>query len=265
MFFDGAANFKRVGIRAVLVSEIGQHYPVSVKLRFPCTNNMAEYKACIMGLNLAIDLNIQELLVIGDLDLLVHEVQGEWATKNTKILPYFYHVQELMKRFIKIELKHVPKIQNEVTDALATLSSMIQHIDKNFIDPIMAKIHNQPTYCAHVEEETDGKPWFHDIKEYLARGEYPEQANHTQKRTLRRLSIHFFQREGTLYRRTPNLGMLRCVDAKEASRLLEEIHAGTCGPHMNGIILAKKILRVGYFWMTIETDYIRYVQKCHQC
>ncbi|XP_070020730.1 uncharacterized protein [Nicotiana sylvestris] len=181
MFFDGAANFKGVGIRAVLVSETGQIYLVSVKLRFPWTNNMAEYKACIMGLNLAIDMNIQELLVIGDLDLLVHEVQGEWATKNTKILPYLYHVQELMKRFIKIELKHAPKIQNEVTDALTTLSSMIQHLDKNFIDPIMAKIHNQPDYCAHVEEETDGKPWFHDVKEYLARGEYPEQANHTQK------------------------------------------------------------------------------------
>ncbi|XP_070015482.1 uncharacterized protein [Nicotiana sylvestris] len=119
MFFDGATNFKGVGIGAVLLSEIGQHYPVSVKLRFLCTNNMAEYEACIMGLNLAIDMNIQELLVISDSDLLVHQVQGEWATKNTKILPYLYHVQKLMKRFTKIEFKHVPRIQNEFADALA--------------------------------------------------------------------------------------------------------------------------------------------------
>ncbi|XP_070007507.1 uncharacterized protein [Nicotiana sylvestris] len=170
MFFDGDANFKGVGIGAVLVSEISQHYHVSVKLRVPCTNNMAEYKAWIMGLNLAIDMNIQEVLVIGDSDLLVHQVQGEWAMKNTKILPYLYHVQELMKRFTKIEFKHVPRIQNKYADALATLSSMIQHLDKNFIDPIMLKIHNQLAYCAYVEEETDGKPWFNDIKEYLARG-----------------------------------------------------------------------------------------------
>ncbi|XP_070001899.1 uncharacterized protein [Nicotiana sylvestris] len=126
-----------------------------------------------MGLNLAIDMNIQELLVIGDSDLLVHQVQGEWDTKNTKILSYLYHVHKLMKRFTKIEFKHVPRIQNELVDALATLSSIIQHPDKNFIDPITVKIHNQPAYCAHVEEEMDGKPWFHDIKEYLARGEYP--------------------------------------------------------------------------------------------
>ncbi|XP_070020051.1 uncharacterized protein [Nicotiana sylvestris] len=132
MFFDGAANFTGVGIGAVLVSETGQHYSVSAKLRFPCTNNMAKYEACIMGLNLAINMNIRELLVISDSDLLVHQVQGEWATKNTKILPYLYHVQELMKRFTKIEFKHVPRIQNEFADALATLSSMIQHPDKTF-------------------------------------------------------------------------------------------------------------------------------------
>ncbi|XP_070025593.1 uncharacterized protein [Nicotiana sylvestris] len=130
---------------------------------------MAEYEASIMGFNLAIDMNIQELLVIGDLDLLVHQVQGEWATKHTKILPYLYYVQELMKRFKKIEFKHVPRIQNDFADALATLSSMIQYLDKNFIYPILVRIHNQLTYCAHVEEETDGKPWFHDIKEYLTR------------------------------------------------------------------------------------------------
>ncbi|XP_070013524.1 uncharacterized protein [Nicotiana sylvestris] len=149
------------------------------------------------------------------------DVQGEWATKNSKILSYLHHVQELRKRFTKMEFRHVPRVQNEFVDALATLSSMIQHLDKNFIDPIPVKIHNKPAYCAHVEEETNGKPWFHDTKE--------------------------------------------CVDAKEVSKLLEEIHGGTCDPHMNGFILAKKLLRAGYFWMTMETDYVCYVCKCYQC
>ncbi|XP_070010048.1 uncharacterized protein [Nicotiana sylvestris] len=72
MFFDGDANSKEVGIGAVLATEIGQHYPISAKLRFPYTKNMAKYEACIMGLNLAIDMNIQELLVIGNSDLLVY-------------------------------------------------------------------------------------------------------------------------------------------------------------------------------------------------
>ncbi|XP_070051872.1 uncharacterized protein [Nicotiana tomentosiformis] len=79
MFFDGAANFKGVGIRVVLVLETVQYY-----------------------------------LVL-----------GEWDTKNTKILPYLHCVQDLIKRFINIEFKHVLRVQNEFTDALATLSSMI--------------------------------------------------------------------------------------------------------------------------------------------
>ncbi|XP_070040725.1 uncharacterized protein [Nicotiana tomentosiformis] len=167
MFFDGATNLKGVGIGAVLVSETGQHYPISAKLRFPCTNNMAKYDACILGL--------RSIGVPGS---------RRMATKNTKILPYLHCVQELIKRFTKIEFKHVPRIQNEFADALATLSSMLQHPHKNFIDPIPIGIHKQLAYCAHVEEEIDGNPWFHDIMEYLEKGEYPEHATHTQKRTL---------------------------------------------------------------------------------
>ncbi|XP_070025295.1 uncharacterized protein [Nicotiana sylvestris] len=150
IFFEEATNFKGVGIGVVLVSETGQHYLVSTKLNFPCTNNMAEYEACILGLRFSIDMNIPELMVIGDLDLLVHQVLGEWATKNTKILLRLHCVQDLIKRFTKIKFKHVPRIQNEFVDALATLSSMIQHPDKNFINPILIEILKQPAYCVHV-------------------------------------------------------------------------------------------------------------------
>ncbi|XP_070029312.1 uncharacterized protein [Nicotiana sylvestris] len=179
MFFDGAAKFKGIGFGAVLVSEMGQHYSVSAKLKFPCTNNMAKYESCILGLNMAVDMNIQELLVINDSNLFMHQVQEEWATKNSKILPYLHHVQQLRKRFTKIEFRHVPRIQNEFVDALATWSSMIQYPNKKYIDTIPVKIHNQPAYCAHVEEEADGKPWFYDIKEYLSKGKYPEHTDHT--------------------------------------------------------------------------------------
>ncbi|XP_070023157.1 uncharacterized protein [Nicotiana sylvestris] len=228
MFFDRAANCKGVSIEAVLVLEMGQNYPISAKLRFPSTNNMAEYEACTLGLNIAVDMNIQELLVIGDSDLLVHQVQGEWATKNSNILPYLHHVQELKRRFTNIEFRYVPRIQNEFADVLATLLTMIQHQYKNYIDIILVRIHNQPASCAHIKEEADGKPWFHDIKEYLSKGEYPVHANHTLKHTLWRLSNHFFHNGGNLYRRTPYLGLLRCVDAKEDSKLLEVVHDRSC-------------------------------------
>ena len=74
IFCDGVANHQGKGIGAVLVSKSGQHYPMAVKLQFNFTNNMAEYEACILGLKMAIDMTVHELLVIGDSNLLIHQV-----------------------------------------------------------------------------------------------------------------------------------------------------------------------------------------------
>lgn len=54
MYFNGAINLAGFGIGAVLIFLEGLHYLVSAKLVFSCTNNMLEYEACILGLQLAI-------------------------------------------------------------------------------------------------------------------------------------------------------------------------------------------------------------------
>ena len=46
---------------------------------------------------------------------------------------------------------------------------------------------------------------------------------------------------------------------------MREVHAGVCGPHMGGHILARKIMRTGYFWLTMETDCFQFVEKCPEC
>ena len=77
--------------------------------------------------------------------------------------------------------------------------------------------------------------------------------------------LNFIISGEVLYRRTLDLGLLKCVDVVEAVKLIEHIHAGVCGMHMNGLTLARKILRAGYFWMTMENDYCKFMQKCHKC
>ena len=52
---------------------------------------------------------------------------------------------------------------------------------------------------------------------------------------------------------------------KEAERIMEEVHQGICGPHINRKMLAKKILRMGYYWNTMETDCINILKCCHDC
>jgi len=59
--------------------------------------------------------------------------------------------------------------------------------------------------------------------------------------------------------------LFRCVDSKEAELILQEVHERTFGTHMNGHSMARKILRTGYFWMTIENDCCKHVRKCQKC
>ncbi|XP_059310995.1 uncharacterized protein LOC132062437 [Lycium ferocissimum] len=234
------------------------------RLFFDGAVNYKEYETCILGLRMALNMDINKLLVIGDSDLLIHQVQGEWDTKNDKILPYVNLAQRLCKKFKKIEFRHMPRAQNEFVDALATIAPMIQHPESSYIDVLEISLKEEHAHCSHMEVEPDDKPWYNDIKMYLEKREYPEGITSKQKKTIRRMANSFFLNKEILYKRTPDLGLLRCVDTTEATKLLEEVYAGTYGPHMNGFMLAKKILREGYYWMTMESDCCKFVQKCHQ-
>ena len=61
------------------------------------------------------------------------------------------------------------------------------------------------------------------------------------------------------------MGLLRCVDVVEAVKLIEKIHARVYCTNMNGLTLASKILRAGYFLMTMERDFCKFVQRYHKC
>jgi hypothetical protein len=47
--------------------------------------------------------------------------------------------------------------------------------------------------------------------------------------------------------------------------MLNDFHTGACGGHLSGLTTAQKILRVGYFWLTLIKDCIESVKKCHPC
>ena len=55
------------------------------------------------------------------------------------------------------------------------------------------------------------------------------------------------------------------MNAKEAESMLGEVHEGSFGMHANGDAMARKILRAGYYWLTMESDYCLHVRKCHKC
>ena len=49
--------------------------------------------------------------------------------------------------------------------------------------------------------------------------------------------------------------LLLCLDRTSLDRVMREVYVGVFGSHMDGHMLARKIMRTGYFWLTMETDY----------
>ncbi|XP_070024992.1 uncharacterized protein [Nicotiana sylvestris] len=146
-------------------------------------------------------LGLQRFGSVGSLD------SGEWETRDLKLIPYRQFLHDLCQRFRSVEFMHIPRIRNEVSNALATLASMLHHPNKAYVEPLHIHVRDQHTYCNVVEEELDGEPWFHDIREYIKIGVYPVQASGDQKSTIRCLASGFFLSGGILYKRTPDHGL----------------------------------------------------------
>ena len=103
-------------------------------------------------------------------------------------------------------------------------------------------------------ELDDGFPWYHDIYQFLRLGIYLEVAMAKDKRALRQLTTRFVICGETLYRRLVDGMILLCLDRNSTDQVMKEVHVGVCGPHMGGHMLAHKIIRTGYFLLTIETN-----------
>ncbi|XP_058009433.1 uncharacterized protein LOC131183190 [Hevea brasiliensis] len=77
--------------------------------------------------------------------------------------------------------------------------------------------------------------------------EYPPGVSRNEKRMIRRLAMRYFPSGEILYKISSNDELLSCINAKEARRILLETHEGNCATHSNGYMMAKQILRRGYF------------------
>jgi len=265
MYFDGASNALGHGVGAVLISPKGDQYPATARLDFDCTNNMAEYEACILGIHMAMERKIKALEVYGDSALVIYQLKGEWETRDSKLVRYHKYIMELIEQFEEISFHHLPREGNQLADALATLASMFK-VDKGAeIEAIKLDMKTHPAHCMSVEEEDDGKPWFYDIVQYLRFQKYPDRAVENDKKVIRKMSANFFLDGEVLYKRGRDQVMLRCVESEEEKKILEEVHDGICETHSSGHRMAKQIMRLGYYWLAMETDCINHARKCHKC
>jgi ribonuclease HI len=75
MFFDGASSSMGVGAGVVFISPSQETISLSYKLEFEVTNNVAEYEALVLGIRVAQEMGIREMVVFGDAELIVQQVK----------------------------------------------------------------------------------------------------------------------------------------------------------------------------------------------
>uniref|UniRef100_A0A2N9EB75 Uncharacterized protein n=1 Tax=Fagus sylvatica TaxID=28930 RepID=A0A2N9EB75_FAGSY len=206
------------------------------------------------------------LEVYGDSALIIRQAQKKWKVKEEKLQPYLEKLDMLTEQFDNLEFQYIPRNQNQFADALATLASMIDIPSGVNLKPLMIEQREQPAYCCTLETFTEEENiWYHDIHQYLKGGSYPLTTSKVEKQTIRRLAMQYILCGEKLYRRSYEGVHLLCVTKREGEQIIEDIHEGAYGPHMNAHMLSRKILRLGYYWTTMEADCAAHVRRCHKC
>ncbi len=118
---DGAArgNPGPAGIGVLIIGPDG-----AVKERLyrglgKATNNVAEYRALLLGLERAQALGYSDIQVFSDSELLVRQIQGRYQVKNAALKELFAAAKARLAGFRGFRIQHVPREQNAEADALA--------------------------------------------------------------------------------------------------------------------------------------------------
>ncbi|XXG41869.1 hypothetical protein AAC387_Pa01g2243 [Persea americana] len=89
----------------------------------PCSNNVAEYQALIVGLGLALESSITTLEAFGDSQLIVNQMNQKYEIRKSDLLPNYNKAQSLRQRFDICHITHICRGENIHADALVGLAA----------------------------------------------------------------------------------------------------------------------------------------------
>ena len=123
LFVDGAANAQGSGAGLILTSPDIIDIEYALRFGFRASNNEAEYEAVIAGLNLAHSMKVDQLEVCSDSQLVVKQIKDSYEARGEKMIIYLKKVRELLKKFVRVQIRHVPRVENSRANALAKLAT----------------------------------------------------------------------------------------------------------------------------------------------
>ncbi|MDQ4048108.1 MAG: ribonuclease HI family protein [Actinomycetota bacterium] len=82
------------------------------------TNNVAEYRAVLLGLELAKDLGASEVELVNDSELVARQIGGQYKVKNAGLKPLYLETMRALREFAEWSVRSVRRESNERADEL---------------------------------------------------------------------------------------------------------------------------------------------------
>src|SRR6476646_3149383 len=122
--FDGGSrgNPGPAGIGVVLRAQDGAPLVTLGRFIGRATNNVAEYRALITGLQKAKELGAKRIIIRGDSELIIKQMRGEYRVKHPDMKALYEQAQDLVRQFDDVKIEHNLRDMNELADKLANLA-----------------------------------------------------------------------------------------------------------------------------------------------
>ena len=241
---DGASRQSGAGIGIQLTSPTGEKIEQAVRLGFDASNNESEYEALIAGVELALAVGADNLLIRSDSQLVVGQVNTEFESREPRMAKYASLAKQKLSTLSTWRLEHVPRDRNERVDALAAIAASLPLREAIYL-PIYYKLESSILHTQVSQIQVASPSWMDPIRLYIVTGELPDDRNITHKIQIQ--STRFSIIDGQLYKRSPDGPYLKCLTPEEGQYVFAELHEGICENHPGGRTLAHRAHTQGYY------------------
>ncbi|GJV74493.1 reverse transcriptase domain-containing protein [Tanacetum coccineum] len=209
LYTDGASSSAGSDVGLMLIDLEGKKYTYALRFEFKTTNNKAEYKALLVGLRIAQEMEIVNLAIFVDSQLLVNQIKGIYVAKQPAIREYLQRTKETLRRFRSYTIEHIRRNRNKKADALSKLASMtFEHLTKEVLVKVLARRSIEEKEVLQVETKEE-ESWMTPIYEYLLSGLLPKDSKESKKIRIKAPQYKLIR--GSLYKKSFFTPWLRCI------------------------------------------------------
>ncbi|XP_024630434.2 uncharacterized protein [Medicago truncatula] len=286
LYFDGSSHKNGTGVGIVIVSPKHHIFKYMFRINQLCSNNEAEYEALITGLEIALKLGARYIEIRGDFELVLRQMTKEYRCVKESLVTYHAIASRLLKQFTHVEIRHIPRMENQAANDLAQRASgykipkdqMQEPIEirnrRNSMDLFSGKsltpklggteagqmsIKGTDFVQIFVINDLNENDWRKPIIKYL------ENPDGTTCRKVKYRALSYVIMGNELFKKTSEGILLKCLGETDAYLAVSNTHDGTCGTHQAGHKMKWLLFRQGLYWPTMLKDCVEFAKGCQGC